>query len=619
STDNWFRPTTLKIGPDGALYIADMYRLILEHPEYFPAELKNRPDIRVGDDKGRIYRVYPENAPLRKIPRLDKLNTPELIAALDSPNGWQRDTIQRLLVQSRDKAAITPLQQILSHSENPKARLQALSILSGLDALTEKDLLTALNDSHFAARRLAIQFAESFFGKSPELDAKVMTMVDDGDIRVRYQLAFSLGESSDAAAARALSKLALKDWTNSPMQIAVMSSATHHVDEMLRSVFANSKTTTPSPKLIEQLVFLATALSHDGILAETISHLGTPVNGTRLSQWQIWGTLGFLDALDHRKLSLAQFQEQADFKLKSSIAQLDAIFVQARETADNSSAAEGDRLLAVRLLGCRTNENDLEHLGKLLGPQNSPALQHAALQSIVIGGREGAVEILMANWKTCALSLRQEILNSLLGRSEWSESLLTGIETGTIATGDISIAQRQKLLSHSKAEIHKRAEKIFAVVNSDRAKIIENYKSVAELRGNVAKGHALFLQTCATCHQLNGEGSHVGPDLGTMADKSVQSLLVGILDPNQAVDPAFAASTIITKDDRELSGVIASETSTSISLKIPGGSEELILRNNIKESNHLSHSLMPEGFETALKPQEMADLISYILNTHLKP
>src|SRR5207247_9443345 len=98
------RPTMLKTGPVGALYIADMYRLVLEHPEYFPEELKSRPDLRAGDDKGRIYRVYPEGATLRKAPRLDKLDTAGLIAALDSPNGWQRDTAQRLLAHSFTRA-----------------------------------------------------------------------------------------------------------------------------------------------------------------------------------------------------------------------------------------------------------------------------------------------------------------------------------------------------------------------------------------------------------------------------------------------------------------------------------------------------------------------------------
>src|SRR5258706_15656367 len=128
SSDNWFRPTMLKTGPDGALYIADMYRLVIEHPEWIPPQMQQRLDLRAGSDKGRIYRVYPEGATLRPVPRLDKLGTAELVAALDSPNGWQRDTAQRLLVHAHDAKAMVPLDRLLSASR-AQTRLQALATL----------------------------------------------------------------------------------------------------------------------------------------------------------------------------------------------------------------------------------------------------------------------------------------------------------------------------------------------------------------------------------------------------------------------------------------------------------------------------------------------------------
>src|SRR5213082_2869242 len=95
----------LKTGPDGALYLADMYRLVIEHPEWIPPAIQQRLDLRAGADKGRLYRIYPEGAHLRKIPRLDKLDTAGLVAALDSANGWQRDAAERLLAQAKDKSA----------------------------------------------------------------------------------------------------------------------------------------------------------------------------------------------------------------------------------------------------------------------------------------------------------------------------------------------------------------------------------------------------------------------------------------------------------------------------------------------------------------------------------
>ena len=89
SNDPWFRPTALHVGPDGAVYVADMYREVIEHPEWIHDELERQIDVRAGEDRGRIYRIAPVGATRRPSPRLHALNTIALVAALDSPSGWQ--------------------------------------------------------------------------------------------------------------------------------------------------------------------------------------------------------------------------------------------------------------------------------------------------------------------------------------------------------------------------------------------------------------------------------------------------------------------------------------------------------------------------------------------------
>ena len=99
SSDNWFRPTMIQTGPDGALWVADMYRYVIEHPEWIPKDWQKKLDLRAGHDKGRIYRIYPSDKKPRDIPRLDKMSTKELAATLESPNGWTRDIAQQLLIK----------------------------------------------------------------------------------------------------------------------------------------------------------------------------------------------------------------------------------------------------------------------------------------------------------------------------------------------------------------------------------------------------------------------------------------------------------------------------------------------------------------------------------------
>src|SRR5438552_13066332 len=168
SADNWFRPTMLRTGPDGALYIADMYRRVIEHPEYFPEELKHRPDIRAGEDKGRIYRVYPEGAKLRPIPRLDQPGVTNLIKSLASANGWERDLAQRMLIWRDPPPPETELVRVWTEARNPRVRIQALSTLAGLGRMTESLAFDALSDRDSAVKEFAVRLIEPILRNPPE-------------------------------------------------------------------------------------------------------------------------------------------------------------------------------------------------------------------------------------------------------------------------------------------------------------------------------------------------------------------------------------------------------------------------------------------------------------------
>src|SRR5262249_56394511 len=110
TTDEWFRPVSLAHGPDGALYVVDMYRAVIEHPEFMPPELKNRPDLTLGKDRGRIWRIVPakhQAKPVRS--QLSKATAVELVALLGHPEVWWRTTAQRLLLERQDRTVVEPL------------------------------------------------------------------------------------------------------------------------------------------------------------------------------------------------------------------------------------------------------------------------------------------------------------------------------------------------------------------------------------------------------------------------------------------------------------------------------------------------------------------------------
>ena len=640
SSDNWFRPTMLKNGPDGALYIADMYRLIIEHPEYFPDELKNRPDMRDGDDKGRIWRVVPEGAKLRKVPNLAKLSTAELVAAMDSPNGWQRDTVMRLLFERQDKQALSHLVEMvtshgISKARNPKVRVQALCCLGVLNGLTLGIITAGARDWHPSVREHAARLSEGFAteleqafrlasvgpqgsDEQPRLMAGALTNLGhDDSVRVRYQLAFSAGAWNRATASLVLSGLARRDAENSDVRTAILTSLPRAGADMLVHLVMSLDETA---QMVESISSTLAAPGNERQLSlalDAISQNRTnAIRGIR-ERKIVPVMIGILDALDRRSMSFNDLKATADTGLRQSLQRFEYLFTQARADATLQSAIRNPQsaIAATRLLarGPTEQDADLDRLVALLHPASPPEVQKASMDSIKKLASPRVAELLLAKWNELMPAVRAEATTALLSRGEWVQLLLASIEAGKLGTSALGPAQQQQLLTHAQPAIRERASKLFTRVNPDRAKVIENFRSVETLTGNAQRGGQIFGGLCGTCHRIGGGArGGVGPDLGTVADKSVAQLLTAILDPSQAVDPAYVYYIGYTKDFRDVSGIIVAETPNSIMLRNAGGQDDTVLRANLVELKTSGLSMMPEGLEANLSPQAMADLIAFI-------
>ncbi len=211
SSDNWFRPTMLKTGPDGALWIADMYRAVIEHPEWIPDDWEKRLDLRAGSEDGRIYRVYPVDRKPRAIPRLDRLGDGGIVAALDSPSGWQRDTAQRLLLHRGGSGAIGPLRALITRTKRPQTRVQAIWTLADLGGLDATSALAGLTDRDPRVREAIVAAVELLLTRSGPVGEAVLGLSDDPEPRVRFRVALLLGNWDDHRAGEALASLARRD------------------------------------------------------------------------------------------------------------------------------------------------------------------------------------------------------------------------------------------------------------------------------------------------------------------------------------------------------------------------------------------------------------------------
>src|SRR5258706_40430 len=203
STDNWSRPVQTRTGPDGALYVVDMYRFVIEHPRWITPQRLATLDTRAGHDKGRIYRILPQGAQGRPIEDLSPLSTEQLAAKLDNPNGVVRDLIHRELVHRQEQAAVPALERIATQSRRPASRVQAICALDGLNSLKFEVLSFQITDPDPRVRRNALRVAEPRLASDPALLTAALKLTSDSDVAVRYQLALSLGQSDDERASAA--------------------------------------------------------------------------------------------------------------------------------------------------------------------------------------------------------------------------------------------------------------------------------------------------------------------------------------------------------------------------------------------------------------------------------
>lgn len=622
STDNWFRPTMLRTGPDGALWVADMYRAVIEHPEWIPPSMLANLDVRAGEKSGRIYRVYPIGKKPRDIPRLGDMDNAALVAALESPNGWVRDSAQQMLIERQDgNGATAALKSMVREGIRPTARVHALCTLDGLGALDGDTVRVALADKQAGVRRHAVRVSEQLMQVDDELGTAVAALVDDTDPQVALQLAYTLGEWNDPRAGRALAKLAVRHSDDEHIQAAVLSSVVPQLTAVVRELIDELGGKVPPKDFFGKLLATATAGGNDEAVVAMLPAITAAHDGGSDS-WQMAALAELLDLLDRQDRTLADFRAQAAEVLQGQIDQLSGLFEHARNVAKTDDAEEGDRLVAMRLLGRGTavESRDVEALGHMLAPRQPQALREAAVAAIGRLRDERVPELLLADWKGCGPDLRDDILDVLFRRDEWQLALLSAVEAGRVLPTDLDTLRRQRLVEHKAPEIRERSAKFFAATtDSDRRRVLEEHRPVLSLPGDAARGEVVFAKRCSVCHRWQDKGHPIGPDLSALTDKSGEAMLVALLDPNRAVEAKFTSYTAATQSGLTYNGILTNETGTSLTLLAQEGKEQVILRSEIEALESSGKSLMPEGLERDLSDQDLADVIAFLQGVSAQP
>jgi putative membrane-bound dehydrogenase-like protein len=630
STDNWFRPVNFANGPDGNLYVLDYYREYLEHPEFIPEAIQNRlkMNFRNGDTLGRIYRIVPQQPRNRSSlkPGLGSNSTAELVELLRHPNGWRRQTAQRLLVERQDESAIPLLRKLGLEEGQPLARLHALWTLEGLSALDASVVKAALASTHPGIREHALLLAEAFL---PELSDTVLAKGRDPDERVQFQTALTLGEiTSDSRAIQALAGIGAQHAEDPWFRLAVQGTSPDATLALLTGLWRLPDfLATPSEGKQALVAGLSRTVGARRNKAEITRWFQLLKQRETLVSWQRAGIQGLasglalegqtgwrLPAVEAFLTALLRDPSEAlqrDAREVARFFELEGLIRQASKEALDESLPIERRAMAISSLPGSKLQDVAAVLEQILVSPSAQDLKRATVEALaVFEGRE-AGQILLRGWRGYDPETRARAAEALLRHRDRVSLLLDALEDGQVEAGSLEPVTRIRLTQFPDPLIQERAARLLELQTDDRAKIVEEYQDLLDIDADAQRGHAVFDRECAKCHLAKAERGRIGPDLSGVNNHSQQALLQAILDPSSAMESRYTNYLVETQKGRLYDGLLSAETSAVVTLR--GELEDVtLLRRNIKDIRASRISLMPEGFEKTLNRQELADVIAFL-------
>ena len=593
SRDDWFRPVYVASGPDGAFYVADMYRLVIEHPDYLPQEVRKRTDFESGKAMGRIWRVRTSGA---KLVNPAFSSEAEKLKALTGGKGWPRDTAYRLLLEKPVPART--LREALGHTDSA-GTTALLHLLAARGELDSEALQFGANGADPALREVVLRLwmeQKSPRGWMPD----PAVLGNEVDARTRFVGALALGDIPEGTAA--LAAIAARDAGDRWTRAAVLSSINGPAGDFLKAFFETAEEIHDGE--VEIIRGAARSFANLAELRKTLDENSGIFEA---------GRAGLGRAITALVLGVSERSGER-LEAKEGDAWLGAIVDGAVNVALKDDREVSERVLCIQLLGHATWSKAGQALIKLATTEKDESLKTAAIRAVAAFPENEVTQALLTPeaWKHATPVQRDFLLETLLSRAPHVPGVLDAVEQGRLPANAIPTNRRSALSKSGDKEIRARAETLFGKVGWDRQAAFEKSKAALALAAKPAHGRDLFQQVCATCHRLDRLGYAVGPDLLDIRNQTKENILFHIVVPDAEIAPAFTAYLAETKDGRSISGIMVSENPTSITLRGPLAQETSLLRSEIKTLEALPSSLMPPGLEQAMSTQDLADLVAFL-------
>lgn len=662
SHDSWFRPVNVVTAPGNGVLVIDMHRAVIEHPDWVPDELKKRPDERFGEQAGRLYwvagkqYVWPTELlrDLKERP-LASRSTEQIVEVIRSPDAWLRGLAARLIIERDLIEAIPELNKIVAADTKASVESQVMAwqLLALLDPGARGKLKSHLTDLHrlvqVCALRMIARLPNDVANQEVERNATrtaLQLAIETTDPWLRLEATMSAARTIDTLppevvreAASGLGKLVAKNADDPYLLVAAASAARQNPTEFLCNwldglgqlksdlPMASVGTDTGRDKWMiaaaKQLTAYAEKNQPDQqheVLARIRYLLTSEEPISPVARLMALTSLGQMT----RTLVAAQ---QAKSKTQPGAAPtsdqpIDALSVvdrplwrKVRETARLTESAQPIRYAAVELLSLSQRKADRKLLAELSHQSEDNRLRNTAIKAWCEQGSDEAEQFVMSELAGAGPALRPILLEQALARAPRQAALLTQLESGKITAKQLGAVELKRFVDRSQGATKTGFQKqLDSILNSNRAAVLKNYQGSLELAGNAERGKQVFAKQCAACHRIGEVGVQVGPDISDSRVSTPDKLLTSILDPNRAIDNNYFRFVVLTSDGRTLDGLIAEETADKLVIRAQNDARHVIPRSEIEELKPTGMSMMPEGLESQIDLQSMADLIAYIKN-----
>lgn len=618
--DSWFLPVALEMAPNGEMVVLDFYSPVVAHNDT-RGPLHSRSHAAVRPDRehlhGRIYAILPPGTKARPVPDLTRATPTELVARLDHPSRPVRHTAQRLLhekVTAPDVALVAALRAHLAGRD--EAAILGLWSLARLGAATNDDIARLAASTSPGVRRNAFLVAESL--RRPLPVELAQAGLSDPDARVQLAALRALGAAPiPAEVAAELLVLQSSGKLNPWAAAAAGAAANSQPGPILASLLAGGKAGAPEQAFARTLAN-GLSLEDKDALAGLLRALAAPAAQPVLAQVVLASLAPRPAPAAIPVAELAALVAQPDLARATAAAPLvrrwspeaDSVLGGlARRILAAAPAAQPDPAALAALRGVDPAAD------RLLAAALAGDHAFAAVEGLLATGRPSDADYLASRLGALPAAARARALDGLLDRPAAVGRLLDLLAAGKLSVLQLTPYQRSRLTAHPDASLAKRAGEVFAALNAGNASAKGDLiaRLIPEMAGpaDPAKGRVVFQQACAICHRLGDEGMDVGPNLTGIGLHPPGDLLLHIIDPNRMVDDERRAWAFTLRDGSQVIGLISSENTAGVTLRLPGGTDRALAAADIAKREPRAQSLMPEGYES-LGAENLRNLLAHL-------